>query len=148
MRKKLIEDDLIDCVLGLGPGLFYGAPMEACVVFCRTNKPKAHKGKILLINAVNDYERRQAQSYLSDENIARIAEAYEGFADIDDFARVVTQEEVAANDHSLAMALYVAPKSTSAEVPDLPTAYAEWRESSVELREAAAAALAALEEAQ
>ncbi|MEI7890163.1 MAG: class I SAM-dependent DNA methyltransferase, partial [Actinomycetes bacterium] len=57
MRTKLIEEDLVDCVLGLGPGLFYNSPMEACVVFCRTDKPKEHRGKILLINAVNDYER-------------------------------------------------------------------------------------------
>ena len=41
MRRKLIEADLIECVLGLGPNLFYNSPMEACVVICRTAKPKS-----------------------------------------------------------------------------------------------------------
>ena len=45
MRRKLIEADLIECVLGLGPNLFYNSPMEACVVVCRTSKPKARKGR-------------------------------------------------------------------------------------------------------
>jgi len=39
MRRKLVELDLVECVLGLGPGLFYNSPMEACVVVCRTRKP-------------------------------------------------------------------------------------------------------------
>ena len=39
MRRKLVESDLLECVLGLGPNLFYNSPMEACVVICRTQKP-------------------------------------------------------------------------------------------------------------
>jgi len=40
MRRNLIEADVIECVLGLGPNLFYNSPMEACVIICRMNKPK------------------------------------------------------------------------------------------------------------
>jgi type I restriction enzyme M protein len=54
MRRKIIEADLIECVLGLGPNLFYNSPMEACVVICRTAKPKARKGRILFVNAVDE----------------------------------------------------------------------------------------------
>ena len=43
MRRKLVEADLIECVLGLGPNLFYNSPMEACVVVCRTRKPTARQ---------------------------------------------------------------------------------------------------------
>jgi hypothetical protein len=64
MRRKLIEADLIECVLGLGPNLFYNSPMEACVVICRTQKPKTRRGKILFINAVNEVTRERAQSFL------------------------------------------------------------------------------------
>ena len=39
MRRKLVEVDLVECVLGLGPNLFYNSPMEACVVVCRSRKP-------------------------------------------------------------------------------------------------------------
>jgi len=54
MREKIVESDLIECVLGLGPNLFYNAAMEACVVVCRADKPAERQGKILFINAVNE----------------------------------------------------------------------------------------------
>ncbi|MFM2295136.1 MAG: hypothetical protein RLZZ350_1549, partial [Verrucomicrobiota bacterium] len=57
MRRKLIEADLIECVLGHGPNLFYNSPMEASVVISRTAKPKARKNNLLLINAVNEVTR-------------------------------------------------------------------------------------------
>ena len=60
MRRKLVEADAIECVLGLGPNLFYNATMEACVVICRTAKPRVRKGKILFINAVNEVTRERA----------------------------------------------------------------------------------------
>ena len=59
MRRKLIEADVIECVLGLGPNLFYNSPMEACVVICRTAKPEARKGRILFINAVSEVTRER-----------------------------------------------------------------------------------------
>jgi type I restriction enzyme M protein len=52
MRRKLVQMDLLECVLGLGPNLFYNSPMEACVVICRAMKPEARQGRILFIDAV------------------------------------------------------------------------------------------------
>ncbi len=52
MRAKIVQDDVIEAVLGLGPNLFYNSPMEACVVICRSKKPKDRKGKVLFIDAV------------------------------------------------------------------------------------------------
>src|SRR5271156_137528 len=86
MRRKIIEADLIECVLGLGPNLFYNSPMEACIVICRTAKPKARKNKILFINAVNEVTRERAQSFLTDDHIERIVQAYEKFTDAPGFA--------------------------------------------------------------
>ena len=81
MRRKLIEADVIECVLGLGPNLFYNSPMEACVVICRMNKPKARRGRILFINAVNEVTRERAQSFLTDDHIERIVDVYQRFKD-------------------------------------------------------------------
>src|SRR2546421_12221395 len=64
MRRRLVEADLIECVLGLGPNLFYNSSMEACVVICRTEKPDARGGRILLINAVDEFARERTQSFL------------------------------------------------------------------------------------
>jgi restriction endonuclease S subunit len=135
MRRKLIEADAIECVLGLGPNLFYNSPMEACVVICRTTKPKARKNKILLINAINEVTRERAQSFLTDDHIEHIVSAYEKFADEPGFARVVTLEEVRAKDGNLSLPLYIASAATgnNHEVKakaDLVGSMDQWRQSS------------------
>jgi type I restriction enzyme M protein len=112
MRRKLIETDLIECVLGLGPNLFYNAAMEACVVIYRTAKKKGRKGRILFINAVNQVTRERAQSFLTDSHIERIAAAYQGFNDEPGFAKVASVEEIRKNDHSLKVDLYVVATSS------------------------------------
>ena len=97
MRRRLIEADLIECVLGLGPNLFYNSPMEACVVVCRTRKPEERRGRILFINAVNEVTRERAQSFLTDEHIERIVGAYRAFSNEAGFAYVATLPEIRAS---------------------------------------------------
>ncbi len=113
MRKRIIEADLIDCVLGLGPGLFYNSPMEACVLFCRTDKRAERKGNVLFINAVHEYARDGAVSYLRPRHVELVASAYAGWRDVDGFARVVPVDEVAANGFSLNISRYV-PREVAA----------------------------------
>jgi len=118
--------------------------MEACVVICRTAKPKARKNKILLINAVNEVTRERAQSFLTDDHIERIVNAYDKFADNPGFARVVTLEEIRAKDGNLSIPLYVAPaangasdaNSTAADKPNLTAALNGWLASSAQVRTA------------
>lgn len=115
MRRKLVECDLIECVLGLGPGLFYNSPMEACVVICRSQKPKVRKGKILFIDAVAAVARERAQSFLRGEHQQRILKAYQDFVNVPGFAAVAATSSVLANDAKLSLPLYVnRPKSASA----------------------------------
>jgi type I restriction enzyme M protein len=113
MRRKLIEADLIECVLGLGPNLFYNSPMEACVVICRTAKPKARKGRILFINAVGEVTRERAQSFLTDDHIERVVAAYRDFRDEPGFTRVVRLEEIRQQGGSLNIPLYIAANDTT-----------------------------------
>jgi len=143
MRRKLIEADLIECVLGLGPNLFYNSPMEACVVVCRTQKPKARRGKILFINAVNEVTRERAQSFLTDEHLQRVVRAYQDFKDEPGFTRVVPIEEIRAKDGNLSIPLYVggetqAQTDAAAEsaTTALSDALSDWLESSFEVRNA------------
>ena len=115
MRRKLVEADLIECVLGLGPNLFYNSPMEACVVICRAVKPNARKGRILFINAINEVTRERAQSFLTDDHIERVVKAYGSFKDESGFTHVVTLKEIQKQGGSLNIPLYVAtPESASA----------------------------------
>jgi type I restriction enzyme M protein len=107
MRRKLVEQDLVECVLGLGPNLFYNSPMEACVVVCRARKAEGRQGRVLFIDAVDEVARERAQSFLRPEHQARILEAYRAFGDEPGFARVATLEEIATQGHSLSIPLYV-----------------------------------------
>lgn len=107
MRRKLVESDRVECVLGLGPGLFYNSPMEACVVICRSRKPPERKGRILFIDAVADIARERAQSFLRPENQARILSAYHAFADVSGFATVASMTDVLAAGGNLSIARHV-----------------------------------------
>ena len=107
MRTKLVQSDMVDCVIGLGPNLFFNAPMEACIVICRTFKDPAKRGKVLFINAVKEVTRKNAQSYLEDAYIAHISSAYENYVDEENYAKVATIDEIAAQDYSLNIPLYV-----------------------------------------
>lgn len=106
MRTKLVQSDLIDCVIGLGPNLFYNSPMEACIIICCTEKEPAKRGKVLFINAVKEVTRKNAQSYLEDSHIAHIAAAYSNYVDEENYATVVDIEEIKSQDYSLNISLY------------------------------------------
>jgi type I restriction system adenine methylase HsdM len=129
LREKLVKSDLIECVLGLGPGLFYNSPMEAVVITLRARKPEVHRGKVLFINAVSEYAREQAQSFLRESHQQKILTAYEAFAAQEGFAAVAALDQIRDKDYSLAMPLYVASGSTDApdDAIDVETAVAHWR---------------------
>lgn len=128
LRRKLIEADLVDCVLGLGPNLFYNSPMEACVVVCRTNKDPERRGKVLLIDAVNEVARERTISFLRPEHQAHIAGACAVFRDEEGFAKVATLTDLAANGYSLSIPLYVKRTATAATAAGQPATISEaWK---------------------
>ena len=107
MRVKLIESDLLECVLGLGPNLFYNSPMEACIVICRTKKPPERRGRVLFINAINEVMRENAQSFLRLVHQDRIVSAYREFGLEPGFAAVANAQEILHRDGNLSIPLYV-----------------------------------------
>jgi len=127
MRTKLVEEDLIECVLGLGPNLFYNSPMEACVVICRLRKTKDREGKILFIDAVKEVARHNAQSFLKPEHQSKIFDAYQSFSDQPGFAHVATTDEVLARGGDLSIPKYVEKvKSSTKGSLDLPASWANF----------------------
>lgn len=118
MRRKLVETDLLECVLGLGPNLFYNSPMEACVVVCRTRKPAERQGKILFIDAVHEVARERAQSFLRPEHQRRILNAYQAFTDEPGFAKVMSVDQVLEKEGNLSIPRYVRPAGNSANNQD------------------------------
>jgi len=118
IRKKILEQDLIEAVIGLPPNLFYGAGIPACVLVMRPNltgespnpnKLDARRGRILFINADAEYHSGRAQNYLRPEHIEKIASTFERYEDVPNYARRVYLEEIAdpANDFNLNIRRYV-----------------------------------------
>lgn len=124
MRHKMIESDCVDCVIGLGPNLFYNSPMEACLLICRMQKPAQRKGKILFINAVDEVRRDKTISMLEEKHIDKIFKAYKEYKDIPGFAKVVDNKDILGNGATLNISQYVsrlevkddAPKQTLEEL--------------------------------
>jgi type I restriction enzyme M protein len=100
IRRKLIESDIVDTIIGVGPNLFYGTAIPAAILLLRApdSKPPLREGKVLFINADREYEEGGAQNYLRPEHEEKIVSAFHAFTDIDSFARVVDVEELALND--------------------------------------------------
>lgn len=118
IRKKFLQEDLIEAVIGLPPNLFYGAGIPACILIMRPNltgqapnpnKPAPRRGKALFINADAEFYAGRAQNYLRPEHVEKIVSTYQRFEDVPAYARVVPLEEIAgdANDFNLNIRRYV-----------------------------------------
>lgn len=126
MRRKLVETDLVECVIGLGAGLFYNSPMEACVIVCRSRKPKSRQGRILLVDAASEIARERAQSFLKTAHQDRIIDAYRAFTNAPGFAAVVAREQVMAQGYSLSIPLYIKRLKIGIEVDSNRTLAETW----------------------
>ncbi len=136
MRRQMIEDDLVECVIGLGPNLFYNSPMEACLLITRTNKEEHKKGKILFINAVKEVKQEKNMGYLEQHHIDKTFSAYQAFESQQDFAELVSVEEVLEKKGNMAINLYIRPDSlTDDNEISLPNAYKKWQDSSLKLKQ-------------
>jgi type I restriction enzyme M protein len=108
IRKGVIEDDLLEAVIGFPPNLFYGTGIPACVLVCRAKgaKPDKRKNKVLFINADAEFHAGRAQNYLRPEHIEKITSAFDAFEDIPGYAAVVTREDIKSNDWNLNIRRY------------------------------------------
>jgi len=110
MRKKILGMDLLEAVIGLGPNLFYGTGLAACILVFRQRKAKTRKNKVLIIDASKEFRTGRAQNELLPEHIDRIYGWYRDCKDVQGIARLVSLEEIAANDHNLNIPRYIEPK--------------------------------------
>ena len=133
MRAKMIEQDWVEAVIGLGPNLFYNSPMESCVVICNRKKTASRIGRVIFIDAVNEVTRERAQSFLKPEHQQRILTTYKEFVDAHGFAKVVTLTEINANAANLSIPLYVkriptaAIKDANGTTASLRSVWAQWQ---------------------
>ena len=107
IRKKHVESDTIDAIIGLGRNLFYNSGLESFIFICSNCKPKNRKGKILFIEAEKCTHKSGKQAYLFPEDINRIVEAYRSDEDIPGFSKHVSTEDILLNEGNLNIKSYV-----------------------------------------
>jgi type I restriction enzyme M protein len=134
MRRKMIEEDLVECVIGLGPNLFYNSPMESCLLITKTNKSVEKKGKILIINAVKEVKQEKNIAFLEVKHINKIFNSFKEFNNIDGFSKLVSIEEVLENKGSLNIAQYVSNVDVGNEQVSIDKALSDWINQSEELK--------------
>ncbi|KHK58702.1 restriction endonuclease subunit M [Ralstonia sp. A12] len=116
IRAGIIDDDILEAVIGVAPNLFYGTGIPACILVLRqraqnganrvSGKPKERQGKVLFINADREYFEGRAQNYLLPENIEKIVTTFDEFRAIDGFSAIVDNATLKANDWNLNIRRY------------------------------------------
>ena len=107
IREKLIKADLIDAVVTLGDKLFYGTGLSPCFLVIRSMKPAHKSGRILMIDGSKILTQRRAQNELTDADIDRLYILYTDYADVEDYSRVVSYQEITDNGFRLTPLTYV-----------------------------------------
>jgi type I restriction enzyme M protein len=94
MRQKLIDSDLIECVITLVGGVFFAAGVNACILLLNKNKSKAHKDKICLIDATNIYVAKRAQKIMTQENIDEVFNLFQNYDNLVDKCQIVSRFDI------------------------------------------------------
>jgi type I restriction enzyme M protein len=108
IREILINDDVIEAIISLPSGLFYGTGIPACVLVCNKSKPDALRDKILFINADREYAEGKAQNKLRPEDIEKIDFVFTNKREVPKYSRLVSKDEIVeTHDHNLNIRRYV-----------------------------------------
>ena len=108
IREILIEDDVIEAIISLPPGLFYGTGIPACVLVMNKSKPDELRDKILFINADREYAEGKAQNKLRPEDIEKIDSVFTHKQEYPKYSRLVAKQEIVEqHDYNLNIRRYV-----------------------------------------
>jgi type I restriction enzyme M protein len=133
IRQALLEQDLIDAAIGLAPNIFYGTGLAPAIVVLRRNKSAARRGKVLIIDASSLFRKGRAQNFLDPEHAEQIVAWVRAFENVEDRTKVVTLDEIRAEDWTLNISRYVLPP-ISEEVLPLTEAVAAFKQALAEAR--------------
>jgi len=106
IRQGILEDDLLEAVVGLPSGLFYGTGIPACLLIINKQKPDDRKGKVLFINSELEYEEGKNQNKLREMDLAKIVDVFDNYSEIKRYSKVVPLADIAENDFNLNIRRY------------------------------------------
>lgn len=147
IRQKLIEDDKLEAILGLGPNLFYNSSMESCIMILQANKKPERKNKILFVNALDQVSRAGNFTYLSEQNIKTIFNTCKNFKTVEERSYVANADEIKSNDFLLSIPLYVKLNDQTA-TQDYAESISIWLESSKKIAKSMPQMLSEIEHAR
>jgi len=107
IRKCFVEKDLIEGVILLPENLFYNTTAPGIILVLNKNKPKERQGKIMLVNASQQFEKGRPKNFIPDEKISKIAKTFRDWKNVERLAKIITVEEAAKNDYNLGPSRYV-----------------------------------------
>jgi type I restriction enzyme M protein len=108
IRSKVLDADLIEAVIGLGPNLFYGTSLSACIMVARRRKPADRKGQVLLVDASDLFLKGRNQNTLEQEHVGTILDCYQRFEEEEGRSHVATLDEIREQGGNLNLAGYIA----------------------------------------
>jgi type I restriction enzyme M protein len=109
IRRKILEMDLLEAVISLGPNLFYGTGLAACILVFHKRKQLEHRGQVLFIDASKLFKKGRNQNTLTSVHIDQIFNWYREYTDVAGASRVVTLDEITKNDWNLNIPRYIEP---------------------------------------
>lgn len=107
IRQGILEEDLVEAVIGLPAKLFYGAGIPACLFILNKDKPKERKGKAFFLYGANDYLEGKKQNKLRKQDIEKIVSAFKEFKTVKKYCRPVSLNEIRDNDYNLNITRYI-----------------------------------------
>ncbi len=109
IRRGIVGDGRLEAVIGIGPNVFYGTAIPACILVLRgmNGLPEGRRGKILFVNAEHELVTGRTRNHLEPQNVEKIVEVFHNWTDIPGFSRVVSLDDIAANDFNLNIRRYV-----------------------------------------
>ena len=134
MRRKMVEGDQIEAVIGLGANLFYNSPMEAMILVGNTDKPVERKGKVLFINGKDDVVDNKGLAYLTHGHIDKFYKAFKEYKDIPHYAKVASIEEILLHNGNMNINFYVKRENSNVDL-SFGKAFEEWKQIGDTLKE-------------
>ncbi|WRA89434.1 type I restriction-modification system subunit M [Helicobacter pylori] len=112
IRKNLLTKGYIKGVIGLAPNLFYGTSIPACVIVLDKENARARKG-VFLIDASKDFKKDGNKNRLREQDVQKVIDTFNALKEIPYYSKMVSLEEISANDYNLNIARYIAAKQES-----------------------------------
>ncbi len=109
IRKNLLTKGYIKGVIGLAPNLFYGTSIPACVIVLDKENARARKG-VFMIDASKDFKKDGNKNRLRDQDVQKMIDTFNAYKEIPYYSKMVSLEEISANDYNLNIPRYIAAK--------------------------------------